>query len=97
MSDELFPVPADFATKAWVDEAKYKAMYEKSVKDPEGFWGEHGKRVDWMKPYTKVKDVSYTGDVHIKWFYDGTLNVSANCLDRHLAKRANQTAIMPTT
>jgi acetyl-CoA synthetase len=94
MSDELFPVSADFAKKAWVDEAKYKAMYERSVKDPEGFWGEHGKRVDWIKPYTKVKDVSYTGDVHIKWFYDGTLNVSANCLDRHLAKRANQTAII---
>jgi acetyl-CoA synthetase len=94
MSDELFPVSADFAKKAWVDEAKYKAMYERSVKDPEGFWGEHGKRVDWIKPFTKVKDVSFTGDVHIKWFYDGTLNVSANCLDRHLAKRANQTAII---
>ncbi|MFM7347202.1 MAG: AMP-binding protein, partial [Tagaea sp.] len=94
MSDELFPVPAEFAKKAWVDEAKYKAMYERSVKDPEGFWGEHGKRVDWIKPFTKVKDVSYTGDVHIKWFYDGTLNVSANCLDRHLAKRANQIAIV---
>jgi acetyl-CoA synthetase len=94
MSDELFPVPADFAKKAWVDEAKYKAMYERSVTDPEGFWAEHGKRVDWIKPFTKVKDVSYTGDVHIKWFYDGTLNVSANCLDRHLAKRANQTAIV---
>ncbi|MFN8758037.1 MAG: acetate--CoA ligase [Tagaea sp.] len=94
MSDELFPVPADFAKKAWVDEAKYKAMYERSVKDPEGFWAEHGKRVDWIKPFTKVKDVSYTGDVHIKWFHDGTLNVSANCLDRHLAKRGDQTAIV---
>jgi acetyl-CoA synthetase len=94
MSDELFPVSADFAKKAWIDEAKYKAMYERSVKDPEGFWGEHGKRIDWIKPFTKVKDVSYTGDVHIKWFYDGTLNVSANCLDRHLAKRGDQTAII---
>ncbi|TAN62627.1 MAG: acetate--CoA ligase, partial [Magnetospirillum sp.] len=60
----------------------------------EGFWGEHGKRVDWIKPYTMVKDVSYTGDVHIKWYHDGTLNVAANCLDRHLAKRGDQTAII---
>jgi acetyl-CoA synthetase len=94
MSDELFPVPADFAKKAWVDAAKYQAMYDKSIADPVGFWGEHGKRVDWIKPYTQVKDVSYTGDVHIKWFHDGTLNVAANCTDRHLAKRANQTAII---
>ncbi|MBN9495800.1 MAG: acetate--CoA ligase [Alphaproteobacteria bacterium] len=94
MSDELFPVSADFAKKAWVDAAKYQAMYDKSVADPEGFWAEHGKRVDWIKPFNKVKDVSYTGDVHIKWFYDGTLNVAANCTDRHLAKRANQTAII---
>jgi acetyl-CoA synthetase len=69
-------------------------MYDRSVKDPEGFWAEHGKRIDWIKPYTKIKDVSYTGDVHIKWFYDGTLNASVNCLDRHLAKRGNQTAII---
>ncbi len=94
MSDELFPVPADFAKKAWVDAAKYQAMYDKSIADPVGFWGEHGKRVDWIKPFNQVKDVSYTGDVHIKWFYDGTLNVAANCTDRHLAKRANQTAII---
>jgi len=94
MSDELFPVSADFAKKAWVDAAKYQAMYDKSVADPEGFWAEHGKRVDWIKPYSQVKDVSYTGDVHIKWFHDGTLNVAANCTDRHLAKRANQTAII---
>ena len=69
-------------------------MYEQSVKDPEAFWGEHGKRLDWMRPYTHVKDVSFTGDVHIRWFYDGTLNVSANCIDRHLATRADQTAII---
>jgi acetyl-CoA synthetase len=94
MSDELFPVPADFAKKAWVDAAKYQSMYDRSIADPEGFWGEHGKRVDWIKPFSKVKDVSFTGDVHIKWFYDGTLNVAANCTDRHLAARANQTAII---
>ncbi|HYG86357.1 MAG TPA: acetate--CoA ligase [Azospirillum sp.] len=93
-NNTFFPVKPEAAKAAWVDEAKYKAMYEQSAKDPEGFWAEHGKRVDWIKPYTKVKDVSFTGDVHIKWFYDGTLNVSANCIDRHLAKRGNQTAII---
>ena len=90
----LIPVKPDFAAKAYVDEAKYKEMYERSVKDPEGFWGEHGKRIDWIKPFTKVKDTSFTGDVGIRWYWDGTLNVSANCLDRHLAKRGDQTAII---
>ncbi len=90
MSGQVFPV----AKSAWIDEAKYKSMYERSVTDNEGFWAEHGKRLDWIKPYTKIKDVSYTGDVHIKWFHDGTLNASANCIDRHLAKRASQTAII---
>ncbi|HLO75313.1 MAG TPA: acetate--CoA ligase [Magnetospirillum sp.] len=91
---ELFPVPADFAKNALIDEKTYKEWYDRSVNDPEGFWGEHGKRVDWIKPFTQVKDVSYTGNVHIKWFADGTLNVAANCLDRHLATRGDQTAII---
>ncbi|MGE5476906.1 MAG: acetate--CoA ligase [Bacteroidales bacterium] len=91
---ELFPVPADFAKSALIDEKTYQEWYDRSVNDPEGFWGEHGKRVDWIKPFTQVKDVSYNGDVHIKWFADGTLNVAANCLDRHLAKRGDQTAII---
>ncbi|WP_225770069.1 acetate--CoA ligase [Inquilinus sp. Marseille-Q2685] len=90
----LFPVSGDWAKRAWVDEAKYRAMYERSVQDPEGFWAEHGKRVDWIKPFTKVKDTSYTGDVRIRWFADGTLNAAYNCIDRHLAKRADQTAII---
>jgi acetyl-CoA synthetase len=94
MSNELFPVPEAIAKAAHVDAAKYKAMYERSVADPSGFWGEHGKRVDWIKPFTKVKNTSFVGDVPIKWFEDGTLNASANCLDRHLAKRGNQTAII---
>ena len=72
---QIFPVSDTMARSAWVDAAKYQAMYERSIKDPEGFWAEHGKRIDWIKPYTKVKDVSFTGDVHIRWFYDGTLNV----------------------
>jgi acetyl-CoA synthetase len=90
----LFPVSDDWAKRAWADSAKYQAMYQRSVADPEGFWAEHGKRVDWIKPFTKVKDTSFTGDVHIRWFEDGTLNASANCIDRHLAKRADQTAII---
>jgi acetyl-CoA synthetase len=94
MSNELFPVPDAIAKTALIDAAKYKAMYERSVKDPAGFWAEHGKRVDWIKPFTKVKNTSFTGDVPIRWFEDGTLNASANCLDRHLAKRGNQTAII---
>lgn len=91
---ELFPVPADFAKNALIDEKTYQEWYDRSVNDPEGFWGEHGKRVDWIKPFTQVKDVSYNGDVSIKWFADGTLNVAANCLDRHLATRGDQTAII---
>ncbi|KIL97529.1 Acetyl-coenzyme A synthetase [Paramagnetospirillum magnetotacticum MS-1] len=91
---EVYPVPAETAKNALIDNDKYNAWYERSVKDPDGFWGEHGKRIDWIKPYTKVKNVSYSGDVSIKWFEDGTLNVSANCLDRHLAKRRDQTAII---
>jgi acetyl-CoA synthetase len=96
MSDHsLFPVPAEFATSALIDEKKYAEMYERSIKDPDGFWGEHGKRLDWIKPYSKVKSVNYNApDVSISWFSDGTLNASYNCLDRHLAKRGDQTAII---
>jgi acetyl-CoA synthetase len=90
----IFPPPEAVAKAAWVDAAGYARMYEQSIKDPEAFWGEHGKRLDWIRPYTKVKDVSFTGDVHIRWFFDGTLNVSANCVDRHLADKADQTAII---
>jgi len=93
--NDLFPVPADWAQKALVDEAKYNEMYAQSVEDPEAFWGEHGKRIDWIKPYTEVKDVSYAHeDVHVRWYHDGTLNASVNCLDRHLATRGDQTAII---
>jgi len=91
----VFPVPDALAKEAWADNAKYLEMYKRSVEDSEGFWGEHGKRLDWIKPYTKVKDVNYNiPGVSIKWFEDGTLNASANCIDRHLATRADQTAII---
>ena len=91
---QVFPVPAETAKRALIDDKKYQEMYARSLSDNEGFWGDMGKRIDWIQPYTKVKDVDYTGDVHIRWYYDGTLNVSANCLDRHLATRGNQTAII---
>jgi len=90
-----FPVPEEVAKTALIDKAKYQAMYKQSVEDNEGFWNEHGKRVDWIKPYTKVKDVNFqVPNVDIKWFHDGTLNVAANCIDRHLASRGDQTAII---
>ena len=78
-----------------IDDAMYRAMYEASIRDPETFWGEHGKRIDWIKPYTRVKNCSFAyPDVSIKWFEDGTLNVSANCIDRHLKERGDQVAII---
>ncbi|WP_028793936.1 acetate--CoA ligase [Thalassobaculum salexigens] len=95
MSTDILEVPAEFAANALVDTAKYQEMYKRSIEDPEGFWGEHGKRIDWIKPYTKVKDVSYdASDLHIRWYEDGTLNVAANCIDRHLADKADQAAII---
>ena len=93
--DKMYPPSPDMAAKAHADKAKYDEMYAASVADPEAFWGEHGKRIDWIKPYSKVKDTSYDfGNVSIKWYEDGTLNVSANCIDRHLATRGDQTAII---
>ena len=95
MSDELVPPRPDVAASAHIDAAKYAEMYKRSIDDPESFWAEHGKRVDWIKPFTKVKNVSYDKDnLSIKWFEDGTLNVSANCIDRHLKDKANQIAIV---
>ena len=92
---QTFPVPAEWSKQAWVDKAVYEAMYRRSTEDPEGFWGEQGKRLNWIKPYTHVKDVSFASDdLHIRWFYDGTLNVCSNCLDRHLPTRGDQAAII---
>jgi acetyl-CoA synthetase len=80
---------------AHIDAAKYEEMYVASIADPDTFWGDHGRRLDWIKPYTKVKDTSFAhDDVHIRWYEDGTLNVAANCIDRHLATRGDQTAII---
>jgi acetyl-CoA synthetase len=92
---EIYPVPEEWKSRTLCDAETYQRMYAQSIDDPETFWAEHGKRVDWIKPYTKIKDVSYAAnDLHVKWFHDGTLNVSANCIDRHLATRGDQTAII---
>jgi acetyl-CoA synthetase len=91
----VIPVPAEWAKKAYVDDVGYRAMHAAALADPEAFWGKHGQRLDWIKPYTKVKDTSFKReDFHIRWYEDGVLNVSANCLDRHLEKRGDQIAII---
>ena len=95
MSEKIFPPSDAFAANAHVNATKYSEMYAASISDPDAFWQEHGQRVDWIKPFSIVKNVSYTyTDVSIKWFEDGVLNVSANCIDRHLDTRGDQTAII---
>jgi acetyl-CoA synthetase len=95
MSDTLIPIPRDWKERAFIGKAQYDAMYAQSITDPDGFWREQAKRIDWIKPFTKVKNVSWNPDnLYIKWYEDGALNISANCIDRHLPKRAKQTAII---
>jgi len=95
MSDKLFKVPAGWAKNSYVNQSSYEAKYKESINNNEKFWADEGKRIHWFKPYTKIKEVTYsTKKVSIKWFYDGTTNVSYNCIDRHLPKRAKQTAII---
>ena len=95
MSEKVYQVPADWAKRAYIDEGKYRAMYAASVKDPNAFWAEQAKRIHWIKPFTKVKNTSFAPDnVSIKWFEDGVTNVAYNCVDRHLDKRGDQTAII---
>ncbi len=95
MSDKIYEVTPEWAKRAYVDAAKYREMYDRSVKDPTAFWAEQAKRVDWVKPFTKVDNASFElGKVSIKWFEDGVLNAAYNCIDRHLATRGDQTAII---
>lgn len=89
----IFPIPPNFKNTL-CDPEQYRADYEESVKDPEAFWARHAARLDWIAPWKKVKDTSFRSPVHIRWFEGGKLNVSQNCLDRHLAKRGNQVAIL---
>ena len=93
--DKIFKVNNELERVSKIDNKTYLDMYSRSIENPEEFWAEHGQRIDWIKPYSQIKDVSYSeNDLHIRWFYDGTLNVSSNCLDRHLEKRGDQTAII---
>src|SRR5213082_963561 len=95
MSEKIYDVPSDWAKRAFIDQAKYREMYARSVSDPNAFWAEQAKRIGWMKPFSKVENSSFApGKISIKWFEDGVLNVAWNCVDRHLAKRGDQTAII---
>jgi acetyl-CoA synthetase len=95
MSDKIYEIPPEWTKRAYVDEAEYRRMYDRSLADPEGFWAEQAERIHWFKRFTKVKNVSFgPRDVSIKWFEDGATNAAYNCIDRHLAKRGNQTAII---
>ena len=93
--DRQFAPRKETVANALIDADGYAAMYADSIADPDAFWARHGKRIDWIEPYSQISDVSYdAGDLHINWFADGTLNAAANCLDRHLATRGDQTAII---
>ncbi|AKI02920.1 acetate--CoA ligase [Hoeflea sp. IMCC20628] len=94
MPQKTYKVLKDAKSRALIDDETYQKWYTQSIEDPDTFWGEHGKRIDWFKPYTKVKNTSFTGNVAIKWFEDGLTNVSYNCIDRHLEKRGDQVAII---
>ncbi len=95
MPETVYEVPAEWKKRAWIDEARYHAMYRRSIEDPNAFWAEEAKRIHWMRGFTKVKDTSFARDnVSIKWFEDGTTNAAYNCIDRHLAKRGDQAAII---
>jgi acetyl-CoA synthetase len=94
--DARYPVPADFAKHSWLGSLQeYQQMYDRSIQDPDGFWAEMAKRIEWTKPFTRVKDVSFASeDVHIRWYEGGVTNASYNCIDRHLPQRADQTAFI---
>ena len=95
LEEPVYPVPDAFARQANLTPEKFKEMYDRSIADPEGFWSEHGRRIDWMTPYTQAKNVSWDeGDFNIEWYADGILNVSTNCLDRHLETRGDKPAII---
>ncbi len=87
----IYKTKSDWVKKALINKSGYEKKYSQSLKENDKFWKKEGKRITWIKPYTKIKDFKYSkSDVHIKWFYDGTLNASANCIDRHLKKKKKQ-------
>ena len=90
-----FPVPDDYAKTTRINAARYAALYKESIENPDQFWREQADRLDWMVPFTRIEDVCWDkDDLHIRWFDDGVLNASVNCVDRHLPERANDTAII---
>ncbi|HZM52049.1 MAG TPA: acetyl-coenzyme A synthetase N-terminal domain-containing protein, partial [Vicinamibacteria bacterium] len=95
MQEKLYPVSSEWARRAHIDGPQYEAMYAASVQGPEGFWYEQGGRIDWFRPFTKVKNTSFggpgtSGEVFIRWFEDGVTNVAYNCINRHLERRGDQ-------
>src|SRR5262245_53602966 len=95
MSQKTYPVSSGCKERAHIDRSKYRELYAWSIADPESFWAQEARRIDWIKPFTRVKNTSFgPGSVSIKWFEDGTTNVAQNCIDRHLPRLANQTAII---
>ncbi|SPZ36947.1 Acetyl-coenzyme A synthetase (Acetate--CoA ligase) (Acyl-activating enzyme) [Agrobacterium tumefaciens] len=94
MSAKIYPVLKSAKARTLIDNERYQKWYQESVEDPEKFWDKHGRRIDWFKPYTKVKNTSFKGRVPIKWFEDGLTNVSYNCIDRHLKTHGERTAII---
>ncbi len=94
-NEKIYKIKSEWLKKAFVSKNIYEKKYSESLKDNDGFWRKEGKRMNWIKPYTKIKEVKYSSsDVNIKWFYDGTLNASANCIDRHLKNNKDKTAII---
>ncbi len=91
---DVFPVPEAFARSAHCDDAKYRTMYRRSIEDPDGFWAEQAKRIDWVRTPSRIKNVDFRDNARIRWYEDGVLNVAHNCIDRHLATRGDQTAIL---
>ena len=91
----IIKISKSWSKQAYINKKKYEKKYNLSIKNNESFWKKEGKRITWIKPYTIIKDVKYSKtNVKIKWFYDGTLNASSNCIDRHLADKKNKTAII---
>ena len=94
-TNTVFNIKPQWVKDALINKNDYENIYEKSIQDNENFWKQQGQRIDWIKPYTKIKDVKYSStNVHIKWYYDGTLNASVNCIDRHALNNPNKIAII---
>lgn len=94
MSEKIYPIPDNIKKNALIDEETYQQWYQESINDPESFWAKHGQCIEWFKPYTKVKNTSFNGDVSIQWYEDGITNVAYNCIDRHLKTHGDKIALI---